>query len=99
MAITPPVADNDSGGVGLVSGVKGLAFQKICPDGGTDCECDLVDNFTTSCIGVRIAIQLEGPYSIDGSANTDDRAVELIATFRNVILDRNRYLTLTETEE
>ncbi|MEE4218657.1 MAG: prepilin-type N-terminal cleavage/methylation domain-containing protein [Xanthomonadales bacterium] len=76
-------------GVGLVSGIANLAFQPICPDGGTACACDLVNNPDTSCIGTRIAVQMIGPQSIAGSGR-DDRTIELIAAFRNVILERIR---------
>jgi prepilin-type N-terminal cleavage/methylation domain-containing protein len=76
-------------GVGLVSGIENLAFQPICPDGSTACACDLVNSADTSCIGTRIAIQLTGPQAIDGGGR-DDRTIELIAAFRNVILERIR---------
>jgi prepilin-type N-terminal cleavage/methylation domain-containing protein len=76
-------------GVGLVSGVENLAFQPICPDGSTGCSCDLVNNADESCIGTRIAIQLTGPQLVDGNGR-DDRTIELIAAFRNVILERVR---------
>lgn len=86
-------------GVGLVSGVENLAFQRICPDGGTACACNLVDNPDTSCIGTRIAIQLRGPQSIDGGAARDDPTVELIAAFRNIILERIRDSLIASTSE
>jgi prepilin-type N-terminal cleavage/methylation domain-containing protein len=73
--------------VGLVSGIANLAFQRICPDGGSSCECDLVNDPDTSCIGTRIAIQLIGPQALEGGGR-DDRTIELIAAFRNVILER-----------
>jgi prepilin-type N-terminal cleavage/methylation domain-containing protein len=91
---TPISIPAKSNGVGLVSGVAGLAFQPICPDPSvTDCVCNLVDDLENSCIGVRIAIQLEGPNSVDDRSVRDDRTVELVAAFRNIVLDRNRYLS------
>jgi prepilin-type N-terminal cleavage/methylation domain-containing protein len=72
--------------VGLISGVTGVAFQLVCPDGTTTCPCDLVDSPENSCIGIRIALRLQGLR--DGSGGFDDRVVELAAAFRNVILDR-----------
>ncbi|MFO7903298.1 MAG: prepilin-type N-terminal cleavage/methylation domain-containing protein [Pirellulaceae bacterium] len=72
--------------VGLISGVTGIAFQLVCPDGTTTCVCDLVDSPADSCIGVRIALRLQGLR--DGAGGFDDRVVELSAAFRNVIIDR-----------
>jgi type II secretory pathway pseudopilin PulG len=90
---TPIAPPNKANGVGLVSGVSGLAFQPICPDPtATDCACDLVNDLAGSCIGVRIAIRLEGPNSVEDQTVRDDRTVELVAAFRNIILDRNRFL-------
>jgi hypothetical protein len=61
----------------------------------TSCNCDLVNDFENSCIGTRIAIRLEGPGSIDDRSVREDRTVELVAAFRNIILDRGRYLPPT----
>lgn len=86
---TSQITDQDfSESVGLVRGITGLAFQKICPDGTTNCPCDLVTDFEISCIGVRVALQVEGMMAIDDTGIFDDRAVELTAAFRNIILDR-----------
>jgi hypothetical protein len=91
-------------GVGLVSGVAGLAFLPICPDGGVTCQCNIIliddpdpnePDLENSCIGARIAIQLEGPQSVDDRSVREDRTVELVAAFRNVALARNRYLPPT----
>jgi len=81
-----------TGGVALVSGVESLAFQRICPedDSNTSCECNLETNPADSCVGVRVAILLEGPNSLEDQTSTDDRTVELVAAFRNVILERIR---------
>ncbi|MBT8040494.1 MAG: prepilin-type N-terminal cleavage/methylation domain-containing protein [Gammaproteobacteria bacterium] len=86
---------NKANGVGMVSGVTGLAFQPICPDGTAVCACDLVNDIENSCIGTRIAIRMEGPQSIDDRSVREDRTVELVAAFRNIILDRSRYLPPT----
>ena len=74
--------------VGLVKGFTRIAFQKICPDGGSTCSCDLVNNPDDSCIGVRVALQLQGMQSLNGAENFDERSVELTVAFRNVILER-----------
>ena len=73
--------------VGLVTGITGIAFQRICPNGGIGCVCDQVNDFDNSCIGVRIALQFEGLRELD-TAEFADRSVELTAAFRNIILDR-----------
>lgn len=85
-----------SGGVALVSGVERLAFQKICPedDSVTTCECNLITNPADSCVGTRVALMMEGPNALDDQSTTDDRTVELVAAFRNVILERIRNLAL-----
>ena len=86
---TSLITDQDfSESVGLVRGITGLAFQKICPDGTTDCPCDQITDFEGSCIGVRVALQVEGLMAIDNSGVFENRAVELTAAFRNIILDR-----------
>lgn len=83
------ITDQDfSDPVGLVGGLTGMAFQFICPDGGTDCECDLVDDFENACIGVRVALQFQGLRELNNSGNFENRSVELTAAFRNIILDR-----------
>ena len=76
-----------SAAVGLVTGITGIAFQRICPNGGTGCVCDQVNNFDDSCIGVRIALQFEGLRALE-TPEFADRSVELTAAFRNIILDR-----------
>lgn len=77
-----------SDGVGLVRGFTGIAFQRICPDGGSSCACDMVNDPGNSCIGIRVALQLQGMRALDGTAGFDDRSVELTAAFRNIILER-----------
>ena len=85
-----------TGGVALLSGVERVAFQKICPenDTDTDCLCNLVSNPADSCVGARIAIQLIGPQALDDQSTSDDRVVELVATFRNVVLERIRNISI-----
>ncbi|MCP4048223.1 MAG: prepilin-type N-terminal cleavage/methylation domain-containing protein [Gammaproteobacteria bacterium] len=80
--------------VGLVRGFTGIAFQRICPDGGSTCACDLVNDPDSSCIGVRVALQLRGMQALDGTASFDERSVELTVAFRNVILERMNTLAL-----
>lgn len=82
--------------VALVGGLTGLAFQKICPDGSTTCDCDLVTNFDNACIGVQVAMQLEGMRAQDGTGNFDDRSIELTAAFRNIVLDRMNEFNFAE---
>lgn len=77
-----------SDAVGLVGGLSGIAFQLVCPDGGTACSCDVDTDLDNACIGVRVAMQFEGMRSLDNSGDFDDRSIELTAAFRNVILDR-----------
>ncbi len=84
--------------VALVGGLTGLAFQKICPDGTTVCDCDLIDNFDDACIGVRVAMQFEGLRAQDGTGNFDNRSIELTAAFRNVVLDRMNEHVFAEEE-
>jgi len=74
--------------VGLVGGLTDLAFQLICPDGGTACDCDMETDLDNACIGVQVAMQFEGMRALDNSGNFDNRSIELTAAFRNVILDR-----------
>ena len=87
-----------SDSVGLVSGFTGIAFQRICPDGGNTCACDLVNNPDNSCIGVRVALQLQGMRTLNGAEDFDERSVELTVAFRNVILERmNTYAMASES--
>lgn len=74
--------------VALVGGLTGLAFQRICADGGTACVCSLTDASDNDCMGVRVAMQFEGLRAFDGSGDFEDRSVELTAAFRNIVLDR-----------
>ena len=74
--------------VGLVGGLTGIAFQLVCPDGGTACDCDIETDLENACIGVRVAMQFEGMRALDNSGNFDNRSIELAAAFRNVVLDR-----------
>lgn len=83
-----------SDAVGLVRGFTGLAFQKICPDGTTTCPCDLVNHAAASCTGIRVAMQLQGMRTMDGADAFDDRSIELVAAFRNVILEQINTNTL-----
>jgi len=81
--------------VGLVKGITGISFQRICPGGGTACTCNLLDNIEESCIGVRLALLFEGLKQF-GSANLESQSIQLIAAFRNVILDRMNAAVATE---
>lgn len=82
------IEDEDfSDSVGLVSGLTGLAFQMICPDGGSACACNIEDDPDNACIGVRVAIQFQGMRALDGTGDIEDRSIELTAAFRNIILD------------
>lgn len=93
------IADEDfEDPVALVGGLTGLAFQKICPDGTTDCDCDLIDNFDNACIGVQVAMQFEGMRAQDGSGDFEDRSIELTAAFRNIVLDRMNEHVFAEEE-
>ncbi len=74
--------------VGLVGGLTGIAFQLVCPDGGTACACDVDDDLDNACIGVNVAMQFEGMRALDTSGDFDNRSIELTAAFRNVVLDR-----------
>lgn len=74
--------------VGLVGGLTGIAFQLICPDGGTACGCDVAADLDNACIGVRVGMQFEGMRALDTSGDFDNRSIELTAAFRNVVLDR-----------
>ncbi|HKJ17360.1 MAG TPA: prepilin-type N-terminal cleavage/methylation domain-containing protein [Xanthomonadales bacterium] len=83
------ITDQDfSDPVGLVDGLTSIAFQLICPGGGTSCSCDLVSDLDNACTGVLVAMQFEGMRAMDASGDFEDRSVELTAAFRNVILDR-----------
>jgi len=84
--------------VALVGGLTGLAFQKICPDGTSDCDCDLIDNFDNACIGVQVAMQFEGLRAQDGTGDFDNRSIELTAAFRNIVLDRMNEHVFAEEE-
>lgn len=74
--------------VGLVRGLTDLAFQFVCPDGGTGCDCDISVDLDDACIGVRVAMQFEGMRAQDNSGDFEDRSIELTAAFRNIVLDR-----------
>ena len=83
------ITDQDfSDPVALFGGLTGIAFQKICPDGTTTCDCDLVDNFDNACIGVHVGLQFQGMRELDGTGIFEDRSIELSAAFRNIVLDR-----------
>lgn len=72
---------------GLARGLRGITFEKICPDGGSDCPCNLVDHFESSCIGVRVGMAFEGQRELSDPATTATRTVELTVALRNIILD------------
>lgn len=82
--------------VGLVGGLTGIAFQLICPDGGTACGCDVAADLDNACIGVRVVMQFEGMRALDTSGDFDNRSIELTAAFRNVVLDRVNAYALAE---
>lgn len=75
-------------GVPLVSGVTGLSFETFCVGSGP-CVCDLVDQPTDPdnlCHGVRIVVTFDGLR--DGSGGFDQRNIELVSVFRNLVLER-----------
>lgn len=72
---------------GLARGLRGITFEKICPDGGSDCPCNLVDHFDSSCIGVRIGMAFEGQRELSDPATSATRTIELTVALRNIILD------------
>lgn len=74
--------------VGLVSGLTGISFQLICPDGTTTCDCNFQDSPESSCIGARIGLEFESLRDVDGSGDFQTRSTELTATFRNMALFR-----------
>jgi hypothetical protein len=80
----------------LINGIERIAFQRICPEDDTDtsCACDLTTNPEDSCLGVRIAIQLEGPQRLEDPTVSDDRVIDLVVAFRNVVLERIRNLAI-----
>ncbi|MDX1554596.1 MAG: hypothetical protein R3212_01075 [Xanthomonadales bacterium] len=93
------VTDQDfSDPVGLVGGLTGIAFQLICPDGGTACACDVDTDLDSACIGVNVAMQFEGMRALDTSGDFENRSIELTAAFRNVVLDRANAYAFAEEE-
>lgn len=68
----------------LVSGVTGIAFQPICPTGEA-CTCD---EATSTCMGVIVGLEFEGLRALQDDRDFEPRAIEMTASFRNIILDR-----------
>jgi len=81
-------ADDDTF-VDLVSGLSGISFKLICADGsnGSSCGDSCSKGDANPCTGARIRLDFPGLRSMQGNANTS-RSIELIAAFRNSILDR-----------
>ncbi len=72
----------DSSLVTLASGVAGIRFQFLNADGvSAENVCDFSDEdaLETACTGVLVQMSFDGQ---------PERTVELVASFRNVILDR-----------
>lgn len=79
--------------VALATGVRDVAFEFICPTATPDCDCSLWvhgDDFaqeeqklSEACQGIRIGLLFE---PIDRAAAADPVAVELSASFRNIVL-------------
>lgn len=68
--------------VTLASGIAGMRFQFLDADGdsaATECDFSEDDALEDACIGVRVQLTFAGQPA---------RNVELVAAFRNVILDR-----------
>ena len=94
------ITDEDfSDAVGLVGGLTGLAFQLVCPDGGTVCDCDIATDLASACIGVRVGLQFQGLRDLNDGGNFENRSVELTAAFRNIILDRVNAVAEGEDED
>ena len=72
--------------VDLVSGLSGLSFTFICADNST-CGDVCSKSDINPCVGARIRLDFPGLRSMQGNANTT-RSVELVAAFRNTVLDR-----------
>lgn len=85
--------DNPARTVALVSGIRDLQFDFMCPAGSSGCSCALWQHgedfdaerasLADACYGVRIGLLFEPP---DNAAGTDPVAVELSSSFRNVVL-------------
>jgi len=95
-------ADVDaSEAVVLATGIEGIAFEFICPagqpncgscDAGGNCRCALAQTLegrqdNPACLGVRISPEFEGLRPMGGGTR-ETRSTELVATFRNIILQR-----------
>jgi type II secretory pathway pseudopilin PulG len=89
------------GPIALVGGLSDINFTKICPDGSTTCDCDLVNNFDNACIGVRVNLEFEGLVDPDaeGEDLLDKRSIELTAAFRNVVLAQKNAIAFADVDE
>ena len=66
----------------LVDGVRRVSFERICPgNSASPCTCDLGDALDEACVGVRIAMEFDGP-------GATQRSVEFTAALRNVVFAR-----------
>lgn len=72
--------------VTLATGVTGLRFDMICPNGVANCDCDF-GKAEDSCLGVTVGLTLQGLRALDGEGFTEV-SFELVAAFRNMILER-----------
>jgi len=89
------------GPIALVGGLSDITFTKICPDGSTTCDCDLVNNFDNACIGVSITMEFDGltDYEAEGADVLDKRSIELTAAFRNVVLAQKNAIAFADVDE
>lgn len=69
---------------GLVSGLNGVSFQMICPDGSVNCTCNV--EAPEPCLGVRVGLEFDGLRDPNNPGSLEQRSVELTAAFRNSIL-------------
>ena len=100
VADTVDLAAVPSDPVVLVTGVEGIAYEFICPSDNQNCascvagncRCELAQTAdgrraNPACLGVRISAEFEGLRAMGGGAR-EARSIELIGTFRNVVLQR-----------
>lgn len=82
-------------GITLISGVTDIQFEFIFPVGvdpaSGECNTADLDALRNSCIGVRITLAFEGLRDFE-TANRAINEVQLVAAFRNVILNRMNFL-------
>lgn len=82
-------------GITLMNGINDIRFEFIFPAGVDPVtgECNMADPaaLQDSCIGVRITLDFEGLRDL-GATNPSTNQVQLVAAFRNVILNRMNFL-------